>query len=345
MPAPFICHLGFACIATPVLTESGAHFTLAVGPYCPAEEPRSLGADAIAGLARLEGGAPEAFPVPLDDIHIAPAGAIPAIIEWTTEVLDASWRQTAALESEAAPSETDDPEARPGRGRRKPHPVLPDPYQAAPIAAALTGGQQGEARTLLRGVLSESRSAERVRLAVTRARTVTVAAAVLEAAERSHAPGGTGGSNRCWTRFPEFVATVQRARTQPDLVDAAMSLLSILKREAARETVAEGYAELNAIVLEHLVDGITLNEVAARLGQNPTAITHRLQRKFGMSYSEYVGRLRIDKAKEYLRRTHLSVTEVARRVGIQDSSNFTKLFRKFEATSPLDYREEFGRTR
>ena len=227
------------------------------------------------------------------------------------------------------------------RRRSRPHASVADPYRAGPIAAALSGGAQSQARALVRAVLSEARSGPRARIAVKRARRVALIGAVLEAAERAEAD-----TSLCRIRLPQFLEQVERARTDLQLADAVMRLLSILKRRAARQAAhAQAYAELNAILLPRLADSITLNEVAAKLGQNPTAITHRLQRKFGMSYSEYVGRLRMDRAKELLRRTRLTVTEVARRVGINDTSNFAKLFHKFEAMSPVKYREQFGRKR
>jgi two-component system response regulator YesN len=100
--------------------------------------------------------------------------------------------------------------------------------------------------------------------------------------------------------------------------------------------------KFNQLVEARLVEGVTLNEIAAELGQTPTAITHRLQRGYGMSFSQYLGRLRVEKAKELLRRTQLPVSAIAQRVGLSDVSNFGKLFRKFEGMAPLDYRQRFG---
>ena len=105
----------------------------------------------------------------------------------------------------------------------------------------------------------------------------------------------------------------------------------------------EAFTELNRIVLERIPGPVTLAEVARQLGEHPTTLTHRLQRKFEMSFSEYVGRLRVDKAKELLRKTRLGAGEVARRVGTSDPSNFSKLFRKYEGMSPSEYRQRFGR--
>ena len=346
-PTPFICHMGFAC----VIAEPLPGFSLTFGPYCPAEESRSLEADASEGFEKLGASPDDGFLESLDQVSILPAATVPGIMGWTLETLDALWSQAEDPDKGLQPLVQlgqDDSESGPAFGeavsteKRKhprPHPTPPDPYQAAPIAAALAGGQQGQALALVRAVLSEASRDRRAAIGVRRARMLALAAAVLEAAERSELNPET-----CWARFTDLLDTVRRARTDAELVDAVMGILGILKRKAVREAaVAPGFPELSALVLEHLVDGITLNEVAAKLGQHPTAITHRLQRKFGMSYSEYVGRLRIDKAKELLRRTRLSVTEVGRRVGIGDTSNFVKLFRKFEAVTPVKYREQFGR--
>ena len=45
--------------------------------------------------------------------------------------------------------------------------------------------------------------------------------------------------------------------------------------------------------------------------------------------------------REMLQRTKLGVGDVGKRVGIGDSSNFSRLFRKFEGMSPREYRRRF----
>lgn len=338
MLTPFICHMGFACMAAPVLSQGASGFVATFGPYCPAEESRALAPDVLDGLATLTGGPVTELPVELDDVHLAPVATVPAVIEWVLEEL-AVLRQELSDEPKQ-PDQAEADEARGGatkRRKRLPRP-RPDAYQARAIAAALAGGKQGQARALVKAVVAESRSGKRVRLAVRRARTVALVAAALEAAE---AAGLNTGA--CWERFPEFVTQTRSLDRNDRLVGSAMAVLSILKRRAAREAPAAlGYGELNEIVLGRLTEGVTLNEVALHLGQRPSTITKRLQRKFGLSYSDYVGRLRVDKAKELLRRTQLPVREVAWRVGIKDASNLGKLFRKFEAVSPANYRAQFA---
>ncbi len=335
-PAPFLCHMGFACVSSPAFENDTRGLVVTLGPYCPSEAPETLADDAMRGLRALGDKELPFLPVPVTDIALVSAAAVPAIAEWVTETLTELWNreQDAAVTSPDAVDETDSPRRRTVR-RAKGRTPDTSPYRGAEIAAALAAGNQSQARTLLRSsVLDVSNQGEV--LAVRRARTIAVVGAALESAERA----GLETSDS-WEEFPAFLAAVRQARTDSELVTGAMALLAIVLRRTARATTDGALAELNRIVMDKLPDSVQLNEVAQRLGRHPTAITHQLQRKFGLSYSQYVGRLRIDMAKDLLRRTRLSIQDVARRVGIDDASNFSKLFRKFEGVSPVQYRTQF----
>jgi AraC-like DNA-binding protein len=343
---PYLCHMGFACITVPVPAAEG--FLLTFGPYSPAEASQSLEYDALRGLQAVDGQARTTFPVALDDIHRAPAGAVSGVVEWTTEALTALWRAAHIPEADRpspTPGSTDPTGSlQPGRNvpsRRRPAPgrLSSANVPAAEVAAALAAGNEGQARELLRGALQETQRTGRRAQAALRARTVAVTAAVLEAAELAGLATASA-----WAAFPAFVGEAQQAQSDQTLVDAAFGPLGQVRREAKQSPeLALAYAPLNAILEARLEEGITLEEVAVLLNENPSTITHRLQRKFGMSFSEYLGRMRINKAKQLLRRTRLTATVVAQRVGVQDQSNFSKLFRRFEGMSPLEYRERFGK--
>jgi len=334
----FVCHMGFACVAVPALPEPEADLVMVLGPYCPAEEPRALESDALRGLAALGVAPGDAFPVSLHDVRIVPKDSLPALADWLAESVAWLWHEWGAEDDRdevAPPIKSDERRGRVGIGRRP----APDPYHGADIAVALAGGDQTQARALFRAVLAE-RSAEgrQARIDIRRARTVAAVCSVLERAEQADLD-----VRRCWDGFEEFVGGARSARTDEALVSAAVRLLASVRRAAQRSSASEhSFVELNERVMARFPDKVLLRDIAGELGLDPTAITHRLQRKFGMSFTEYVGRLRVDKAKELLRRTRLSVTEVARRVGIADVSNLGKLFRRFEGMSPLDYRKQFG---
>ena len=348
---PFLCHMGLACMAIPVPFVKG--FVLTWGPFCPAEEPRALEDEVKAGLSVLTDETIETLPFTISDVHVVPADAVTSLSEWTLEQLELLWHaQSQTEEVSQEVSEIPEKNATPSKS----HLSITDPYLASAISAALAAGNVHLVRQHLTSVLAETKKRTPD---ARRARIMATVTAALEAAE-------TAGLDTLKARegLATFIGTIQTANTESELVDAAMGILGVIARKMKRSqkrsipacsrqifrtsnepSSEDPHAAFNRILWENLVTGITLNEVAAQLGQKPTAITHRLQRKYGMSFSDYYGRLRIEKAKEMLRRTRLTVTEIGHRVGIDDASNFGKLFRKFEAMSPLEYRAKVKKTK
>lgn len=369
-PATFLCHMGFACVSAPALPSADQGFVLTMGPYCPAEAPELLMEDAMRGLVTLGHVKMPFLPVPLTDINHVRGDSVPALAEWAVATIETLWQQeqwsaqtSPSLKGDLGgcdPSDEDagSPTQRPVRGRpRRLRSKFPDnsPYRGAEIAAALASADQTLARALVKTAIAEvdnrqgstggtpvnahAGARKRHVTAALRARAVALVSATLEAAERARTD-----TTESWDQFPAFLNTVRQAQADTDLVKAVMALLSPLVPRRQTDTHDNVLAELDRAVIGRMPEPVQLGEIAQRLGKHPTAITHHLQRKYGLSFSQYVARLRIDKAKELLRRTRLGVGEVATRVGINDQSNFTKQFRKFEGLSPVQYREQY-RTR
>ncbi|NIA15180.1 MAG: helix-turn-helix domain-containing protein [Nitrospiraceae bacterium] len=332
--APLFCHMGFVCVTAPLFAEGASGFALTCGPYCPAEASQSLPQEALTGWRAIDARA-AALPFALDDVHVAPAPTIPAIVEWVSqELLD----RFETLDTPTALSVVPEPEEAGATRRTRARGPAFDPYQARPIAAALAGGNVTQARRLVKSALEETVAGKRAEGGVRGARAVALVAAALEAAERASID-----TQACWERYGDFVVEARTAETEKGHVDAAMRLLRVLKREADSDAqVSLDYKELNAIVIPRLVEGITLTEVSKLLDVKPSTLTRRLERGVGLNFTQYVSRLRLDRAKTLLRRRRMSVAEVAKRVGVSDPSYLAKLFKRFEGMSPLEYRKRFG---
>jgi len=71
---------------------------------------------------------------------------------------------------------------------------------------------------------------------------------------------------------------------------------------------------------------------------------HRMfARAFGETPSEFMRRLRIDRAKQLLARDHLPVTQVCLSVGYESLGSFSTLFRSAVGQSPAGYRRAIRR--
>jgi transcriptional regulator GlxA family with amidase domain len=86
----------------------------------------------------------------------------------------------------------------------------------------------------------------------------------------------------------------------------------------------------------------TIDKVAttARLGQR--TFLRRFQKATGLTPTEYVQHLKMQKARELLEFTTHSIKEISWKVGYEDTGFFRKIFQKFVGLRPIDYRLRFG---
>jgi AraC-like DNA-binding protein len=83
---------------------------------------------------------------------------------------------------------------------------------------------------------------------------------------------------------------------------------------------------------------LLLEEVAQQVGLSPAYLSGQFHRATGMTFQDYVQRLRIDFAVRLLTTTRLSATEVCFASGFQSFSHFAKTFRKLTGRAPGAYR-------
>jgi len=104
-------------------------------------------------------------------------------------------------------------------------------------------------------------------------------------------------------------------------------------------------AELRQTILfieEHFHEDISLHEIAGSIPMSESNFSRLFKKQMGVSFVEYLTQLRMEKAKELLRRPDEKVYEIALAVGYQDSRYFSQIFRKYTGDTPSEYRNKFG---
>jgi AraC-like DNA-binding protein len=89
---------------------------------------------------------------------------------------------------------------------------------------------------------------------------------------------------------------------------------------------------------EHIAEPLALGELAGVVNLSPNYLSNFFKSEMGIPLIRYRNRHRIRKAISLLWHTDMTVSEVAYRVGIQDLSNFSKMFKKQTGYSPLEFR-------
>lgn len=105
-------------------------------------------------------------------------------------------------------------------------------------------------------------------------------------------------------------------------------------------SVNPSFHRLLNYIQEHYAEPITLTEVAKRFHFNPSYLSSYFSANNSEGFSEYLNKIRVDKAKEMLVSTNESISEISDQVGYSDQSYFTKVFKKMTGISPSQYRKE-----
>lgn len=94
---------------------------------------------------------------------------------------------------------------------------------------------------------------------------------------------------------------------------------------------------------ENYKNKISLKTVADHLHTNPSYLSSLFKQEMGVTFTDYLNQVRINRSCELLANTSLSLIDVSFQSGFDGQSYFTKVFRKIKGTTPKDYRKSCGR--
>jgi AraC family transcriptional regulator len=90
----------------------------------------------------------------------------------------------------------------------------------------------------------------------------------------------------------------------------------------------------------HLKQSFTLTQVAEALDMSMYHFCHQFKQSTGIAPHKYITRRRLEQAKQLLRHSQLSITDIAFQVGFATPSAFTRLFRRMMGITPKEYRNQ-----
>lgn len=96
--------------------------------------------------------------------------------------------------------------------------------------------------------------------------------------------------------------------------------------------------EICTYIREHYSNTLTSEEIASAVCLSEGHMRALFRRYMMMSPHQYLLEVRMEKAKEFLGTSMLSLTEIAERIGFEDVSYFIHTFRKHEDMTPAVYR-------
>lgn len=104
--------------------------------------------------------------------------------------------------------------------------------------------------------------------------------------------------------------------------------------EGIKKFVDECYADPN----------LSNSEVALHFNLHVNYVTTLFREQTGISLLTYIQKVRLEKAKELLETTDLTLEEIGIRIGCVNGVSVVRLFKKYENITPTAYRKSFERT-
>ncbi len=121
----------------------------------------------------------------------------------------------------------------------------------------------------------------------------------------------------------------------------AQHLASLSNQVMVQEAAAElpAITRARAFMAEHYTEELSLNEVARAANMSGFYFCKIFKRATGLTFTDYLARLRIEAVKERLLNPHVRISEAAYACGFQSLSQFNRVFRRIAGEAPTKYRD------
>lgn len=146
-----------------------------------------------------------------------------------------------------------------------------------------------------------------------------------------------------------YVLFQQMPVMEPDRYDAALALLrsfAVQLGEGAHRMLfahathePEPVRNAKVYIHAHLAEPMTLECVAGAVNVSPFHFCKIFKRATGLTFTDFVSRARVEKAKRMLMKPAARITDVAYDVGFQSLSHFNRSFRRIASESPTQFRD------
>lgn len=134
--------------------------------------------------------------------------------------------------------------------------------------------------------------------------------------------------------FQKLKEELDQSKIAPTPAPAPAPSTSTEKETAVPETVI---AKVKNYLEQNYRDA-TLEDAARLVHMNPYYLSKYFKKKTGTNFSDYLIRVKMEKAKEFLMDVNNRTYTISEMVGYSNVKNFTRTFRKYVGKSPREFR-------
>ena len=102
-------------------------------------------------------------------------------------------------------------------------------------------------------------------------------------------------------------------------------------------------ASIVSYINSNYSEDISLDELALTYNTSSKYLSKRIKQYLNIPFKEYLTQLRIDKAKELLENTNITISELYSAVGFQNRGAFTRAFKLKTGLSATEYKNAYNK--
>jgi two-component system response regulator YesN len=113
--------------------------------------------------------------------------------------------------------------------------------------------------------------------------------------------------------------------------------------ELQKKKINKVIVNAKLFIQDNFSNEITLEEVSKFVCVSPHYFSRLFKEETSENFIEYLTKVRIDKAKELMKTSNLSIKEICFKIGYADPNYFSHIFKKVEKLTPSEYIKNFNK--
>lgn len=137
-----------------------------------------------------------------------------------------------------------------------------------------------------------------------------------------------------------FIDSLNKASTIKDMTSCTVEMTDSFCKNIFKSIYSGKssiVSEAIAIIGEKYNHKLTLQDLADHFNVSASSLSKLFKKELNLSFSDFLNKVRIEKSLELIRKSNMTIAEIAEATGFNDQSYFTKKFNKEMGESPKHY--------
>lgn len=142
--------------------------------------------------------------------------------------------------------------------------------------------------------------------------------------------------------YIDNVENLQNINDIYDLTKEALISITNIIAKSLKNSYSKYVNNVMNYIEQHYAEKISLNILAEYTSLSPYYLSKQIKKETGLNLLDNINNVRVEKSRDLLLNTNMSILDVAQKVGYNYQNHFAANFKKFTGLSPNEFRKTLG---